>query len=81
MQERELRKGSERRCGAEGRHWPSTTGAEPAASSGVPPATALNCKAVRGSNTGVGVSAGGDGLSALLPPVAFAGGVSPEANA
>eukprot|EP00965_Chrysotila_dentata_P178344 5890165-Pleurochrysis_carterae.AAC.1 len=65
-----------RRCGAEGRrsHWPSTTGADPAASFGVPPATASDCKPVRGSHTGVGVSTGRDGLSASLPPVAFAGG-------
>eukprot|EP00965_Chrysotila_dentata_P081310 2684913-Pleurochrysis_carterae.AAC.1 len=70
MQERELRNGS-----------PSTTGANPVASLGVPPTTALDCKPVRGSNTGVGVSVGVDGLSASLPPVAFAGGVPPEANA
>ena len=83
MQERELRKGSVRRCGVEGSrsHWPSTPGADPAASFGVPPTTALDCKPVRGSNTGVGVSVGGDGLSASLPPVAFAGGWPPEANA
>eukprot|EP00965_Chrysotila_dentata_P179343 5922128-Pleurochrysis_carterae.AAC.1 len=83
MQERELRKGSVERCGVEGHrsHWPSTTGADPAALSGVPPATAPDCKPMRGSNTGVGVSTGGDGLSALLPSVAFAGGLPPEANA
>eukprot|EP00965_Chrysotila_dentata_P097183 3211943-Pleurochrysis_carterae.AAC.1 len=83
MQERELRKGSVRRCGAEGgrSHWLSTTGADPAASSGVRPATDLDCRPVRGSNTGVGVSVGGDALSASLPPVAFAGGLPPEANA
>eukprot|EP00965_Chrysotila_dentata_P189389 6173292-Pleurochrysis_carterae.AAC.1 len=40
MQERELREGIVRRCEAEGRrsHWPSTTGTDPAASSGLPPA-------------------------------------------
>eukprot|EP00965_Chrysotila_dentata_P027059 898152-Pleurochrysis_carterae.AAC.1 len=60
MQERELRKGSVRRCGAEGHqsHWPSTTGEDPAALSGVLPAMALDCNTVRGSNTGVGVSIG-----------------------
>eukprot|EP00965_Chrysotila_dentata_P167029 5515347-Pleurochrysis_carterae.AAC.1 len=36
---------------------------------------------MRGSNTGVGVSVGRKGLSASLPPVAFAGGLSPEASA
>eukprot|EP00965_Chrysotila_dentata_P010482 341556-Pleurochrysis_carterae.AAC.1 len=58
-----------------------TTGADPAASSGVPPATAPDCKPVRNGNTGVGVNTGGDGLSSSLPPVAFAGGVPSEANA
>eukprot|EP00965_Chrysotila_dentata_P104746 3459615-Pleurochrysis_carterae.AAC.1 len=83
MQERELRNGSVRRCGVEGgrSHWPSTTGEDPVASFGVPPTTALDCKPVRGSNTGVGVSVGGDGLNESLPPVAFAGGVTPEVNA
>eukprot|EP00965_Chrysotila_dentata_P140103 4631860-Pleurochrysis_carterae.AAC.1 len=80
MQERELRVGNMRRCGAERRwsHWPSTTGADPVASSSVPPAMSLDCKPVRGSNTGVGVSVGGDGLSTSLPPAAFAGGLPPE---
>eukprot|EP00965_Chrysotila_dentata_P231117 6198161-Pleurochrysis_carterae.AAC.10 len=70
MQERELQKGSVRRCGAEGRrsHWPSITGADPAASSGVPPGTTPNCKPVRGRNTGVSESVRGEGLSASLPP-------------
>eukprot|EP00965_Chrysotila_dentata_P136419 4511468-Pleurochrysis_carterae.AAC.1 len=83
MQERELRNGSVRRCGVEGdrSHWPSTTGADPAASFGVPTTTALDCKPMRGSNTGVGVNVRGDGVSTSLPPVAFAGGVPPEANA
>eukprot|EP00965_Chrysotila_dentata_P021708 719010-Pleurochrysis_carterae.AAC.3 len=82
MQERELRKGSIRRCGAEGpgSHWPSNTGADPAAPSGVPPATVLDCKPVRGRNTGVGMSVG-DGLSASLPPVVFPSGLPPETNA
>eukprot|EP00965_Chrysotila_dentata_P110993 3668452-Pleurochrysis_carterae.AAC.1 len=73
MQERKLRRGSVRRCGVKGgrSHRPSTTGTDLAASSGVPPATALNCRPVQGSNTGVGVSIGGDGLSMSLPPVAF----------
>eukprot|EP00965_Chrysotila_dentata_P043111 1432156-Pleurochrysis_carterae.AAC.1 len=76
MQERELRNGSVRRCRVEGGrpHWPSTTGADPAASFSVPPKMALDCKPMRGRNTGVGVSVSGDGLSASLPPVAFAGG-------
>eukprot|EP00965_Chrysotila_dentata_P125930 4162087-Pleurochrysis_carterae.AAC.1 len=53
MQEHELRRGSMRHCGAERRrsHWPSTTGADPIASSGVPPATAPDSKPVRGSNS------------------------------
>eukprot|EP00965_Chrysotila_dentata_P129092 4267453-Pleurochrysis_carterae.AAC.1 len=44
----------------------------------------LDCKPVRGNDTGVGVSVGGRrvvGLSTLLPPVALAGGLPPEANA
>eukprot|EP00965_Chrysotila_dentata_P096127 3175759-Pleurochrysis_carterae.AAC.1 len=84
MQERELRESSVRRCGVErcrSHHWPSAASADPATSSGVPPAMALNCKPGRGSNTGVGVTVGGDGLSASLPPVAFAGGLPSEANA
>eukprot|EP00965_Chrysotila_dentata_P237214 6201755-Pleurochrysis_carterae.AAC.2 len=84
MQERELRKGSVRRCGAEKcrSHRPSTIDADPVgASSGLPPAMVLDCKHVRGSNTGVGVSVGDDGLSTSLPPVAFAGGLPPEAIA
>eukprot|EP00965_Chrysotila_dentata_P063486 2104244-Pleurochrysis_carterae.AAC.1 len=83
MQEREPRVGSSRRCGAERRrsHWPSTPGADPVASPGVPPPMSFDCNPVRGSNTGVGVSVGGDGLSVSLPPVAFAGGVPPEASA
>eukprot|EP00965_Chrysotila_dentata_P148223 4893288-Pleurochrysis_carterae.AAC.1 len=59
-----------RRCGAERRrsHWPSIPRADPVASSGVPAAMPLGCKPVRGSNTGVGVSVGGDhGLSTPLP--------------
>eukprot|EP00965_Chrysotila_dentata_P222113 6192771-Pleurochrysis_carterae.AAC.1 len=74
---------SVRRYGVEGgrSYRPSTTGADLAASSGVPPATALDCRPVRGSNTGIGVSVEGDGLSTSLPPVAFAGGKPPEANA
>eukprot|EP00965_Chrysotila_dentata_P188599 6172840-Pleurochrysis_carterae.AAC.3 len=72
--ERELRLGNVRRCGAKRRrsHWPSTTGTDPVASSGVPPAMALDCKPVRGSNTGVGVSVGGNVLSTSLPLAAFA---------
>eukprot|EP00965_Chrysotila_dentata_P027835 924975-Pleurochrysis_carterae.AAC.1 len=42
--ERELRVGSMRRCRAEKRrsHWPSTTGADPVASSSVPPVMSLD---------------------------------------
>eukprot|EP00965_Chrysotila_dentata_P056878 1887269-Pleurochrysis_carterae.AAC.1 len=45
MQERELREGSMRRCGARGpgAHWPSAAGADPAASSGIQPETTLDC--------------------------------------
>eukprot|EP00965_Chrysotila_dentata_P018129 602771-Pleurochrysis_carterae.AAC.1 len=73
--ERELRECNTRRCGAERRwsHWPSTTGANPVASSSVPPAMSFDCQPVRGSHTGVGVSVGGDGLSTSLPPATFAG--------
>eukprot|EP00965_Chrysotila_dentata_P151667 5012723-Pleurochrysis_carterae.AAC.1 len=80
MQEHELREGSVRRCGAEGPglHWPSAAGADPAASSGVPPAMALECKPVRGNDTGVvGVSTGG---VRLVERVAAAGrALTPEA--
>eukprot|EP00965_Chrysotila_dentata_P237241 6201778-Pleurochrysis_carterae.AAC.3 len=60
MQECELRKGSVRRCGVERSrsHWPSAVGADPTASSGVPPAMALDCKPVRANDTGVGMSVG-----------------------
>eukprot|EP00965_Chrysotila_dentata_P022770 754694-Pleurochrysis_carterae.AAC.1 len=46
MQERKLREGSMRRRGAKepGAHWPSAAGADPAASSGVPSETTLDCK-------------------------------------
>eukprot|EP00965_Chrysotila_dentata_P073201 2419013-Pleurochrysis_carterae.AAC.1 len=59
-----------RRRGAKGpgAHWPSAAGVDPAASSGVPPETTLDCKPVRGGITGVGVSTGDDALSASLPP-------------
>eukprot|EP00965_Chrysotila_dentata_P263269 6214798-Pleurochrysis_carterae.AAC.8 len=73
-----------RRSGAEKRrsHWPSTTSADPVASSSVLPTMSLDCKPVQGSNTGVGVSIGGNGLStSSLPPAAFAGGLPPEATA
>eukprot|EP00965_Chrysotila_dentata_P045679 1517663-Pleurochrysis_carterae.AAC.2 len=52
MQERELRKGSVRRCGEEGpgSNWPSAAGANPAASFGVPPEMPLDCKPVRGKD-------------------------------
>eukprot|EP00965_Chrysotila_dentata_P159786 5279071-Pleurochrysis_carterae.AAC.1 len=77
MQERELREGSERRCGVERRRmrWPSAAGADLAASSGAPSARTLVRKPVRGDDTGVGVVVGSDALSASLPPVTFAGGV------
>eukprot|EP00965_Chrysotila_dentata_P081298 2684577-Pleurochrysis_carterae.AAC.1 len=83
MQERELREGSVQRCGANrpDAHWPSAAGADPAASSGVPPETTLDCKPARGRDTGVGVRAGDDALSASLPPGAFAGRLPPEASA
>eukprot|EP00965_Chrysotila_dentata_P159870 5281206-Pleurochrysis_carterae.AAC.1 len=44
MQERELRKASVRRCGAERRRlrWPSVAGTNPAASSGAPPRRGLS---------------------------------------
>eukprot|EP00965_Chrysotila_dentata_P024335 806158-Pleurochrysis_carterae.AAC.2 len=62
-------------------HWPSAARADPAASSVAPQAMALDFKPVQGDDTGVGVVLGADALSASLPPVAFAGGVPPEANA
>eukprot|EP00965_Chrysotila_dentata_P199932 6179674-Pleurochrysis_carterae.AAC.1 len=83
MQEHELRKGSVQRCGAKGpsSHWLSATDADPAASSGIPPEIALDCKPVRGNDTGVtDVSTGDDALSASLPPGTFASRLPPEAS-
>eukprot|EP00965_Chrysotila_dentata_P011381 371662-Pleurochrysis_carterae.AAC.1 len=62
MQGREPREGNMRRRGAErpGAHWPSAVGADPAASLGVPPETTIDCKPVRGRDTGAGVSTGDD---------------------
>eukprot|EP00965_Chrysotila_dentata_P241487 6204312-Pleurochrysis_carterae.AAC.3 len=58
--------------------WPSGPGgADPASSSGAPPARILVCKPVRGDDTGVGVVVRGNTLSASSPPVAFADSVPP----